>query len=233
MEVKICGITNVGDAMAAVECGADALGFIFHAPSLRYVSPEKARAIINLLPAGLVCKVGVFVNSSPAQINAVAAQCGLDLIQLHGDESPGFCTGFAGSMLIKAVSPQSAEDLEGIRNYAVRALLIDARDRGLYGGTGKVCDWDMAAAIARERPLILSGGLGPDNLEAAIKRVEPRAVDINSGIETGPGKKDRAKMSKAIEIARRIKTTAQSSIFSCRGGSQTRPDFHTESNGRV
>ncbi|MEN6464976.1 MAG: hypothetical protein ABFD62_07330, partial [Syntrophaceae bacterium] len=108
-----------------------------------------------------------------------------------------------------------------------------ARDRGLNGGTGKVCDWDMAAAIARERPLILSGGLGPDNLEAAIKRVKPRAVDINSGIETGPGKKDRAKMSKAIEIARRIKTTAQSSIFSCRGGSQTRPDFHTESNGRV
>lgn len=203
MEVKICGITTTDDALAAVECGADALGFIFHEPSPRYVSPEAAKAIIDRLPAGPVCKVGVFVNSGPARIDAIVSYCGLDLIQLHGDESPAFCRGFPESMLVKAVAPRTAEDLKKIKLYAVRAILADARDRGLYGGTGKVCDWDMAAALAGQRPLILSGGLGPDNLEEAMTRVGPRAVDINSGIEIAPGKKDQAKMRRAVEIAKR------------------------------
>lgn len=233
MEVKICGITNTDDATASLECGADALGFIFHAPSPRFVSPEQAREIIGRLPAGRVCKAGVFVNLSREVIIDIASYVGLDLIQLHGDESPEFCKGFPESVLIKAVSPQTAEDLEKIKEYAVRAILTDARDRGLYGGTGKVCDWDTAAAIARERVLILSGGLGPDNLQEAIRRVAPAAVDLNSGIECEPGKKDHAKMRKAVEIARKVKAAPQYSIFSCRGGSETRPHFHTDSNGRV
>jgi len=211
MEIKICGITNAADATAAVECGADALGFIFHKPSPRYVSPEEVKTIIARLPAGLVCKVGVFVNASREHINAVVVQCGIELIQLHGDESPEFCKGFPESMLIKAVSPKTADDLENIKKYAVRAILAEARDRGLYGGTGKVCDWDMAAAIAGERALILSGGLGPDNLEKAIKRVAPSAVDLNSGIESEPGRKDHAKMRKAVEVAK--KTAVPHSIF--------------------
>ncbi len=212
MEIKICGITNAEDAIAAVECGADALGFIFHPPSSRYVSPEKARAIIEGMPSGRICKVGVFVNVSPARINEIVSYCGLDIIQLHGDEGPGFCRCFPASMLIKAVSPQTAEDLELIKNYDVRAIVIDTRDRGLYGGTGKICDWEMAAAIAREKPLILSGGLGPENLEEAIKRVAPSAVDINSGIEIEPGKKDHAKMRKAVEIAKKAKADRKDSI---------------------
>lgn len=214
MEIKICGITNAKDALAAVECGVDALGFIFHEPSPRYVSPEKAREIIDRLPAGRVCKVGLFVNAGVPHIKSIAAQCGLDLVQLHGDEGPEFCRDFPASVLIKAVAPKTAEDMERIKAYAVRAILIDARDRGLYGGTGKVCDWDMAAAIAGERPLILAGGLSPDNLEEAIRKVAPAAVDINSGIESEPGKKDHAKMRKAVEIAKKavLKKTG-TSIF--------------------
>lgn len=203
MEVKVCGITNFEDALAAVECGADALGFIFHAPSPRSVTPHEAKEIIDRLPPR-ICKVGVFVNFSHELIKDIASFCKLDLIQLHGDESPEFCRKFPPAMLIKAVAPKKAEDLKNINNYAVRAILIDARERGLYGGTGKVCDWDVAAAIAGERALILSGGLGPDNLEEAIKRVAPAAVDINSGIELEPGKKDHGKMRKAVEIAKHL-----------------------------
>lgn len=214
MDIKICGITNAQDAEAAVDCGADALGFIFHAPSPRFVTPERAMEIIDRLPSRRICKVGVFVNSSRELINDIVSCLDLDLIQLHGDEPPVFCRNFPDSMLIKAVSPRSADDLASIRKYAVRAILVDARDRGLYGGTGKVSDWDMAAAIAGERPLILSGGLGPNNLEEAIRRVAPAAVDINSGIEAEPGKKDHAKMRKVVEIAKRIASkTSDSAIF--------------------
>jgi phosphoribosylanthranilate isomerase len=211
MEIKICGLTNFEDAKAAVECGADALGFIFHAPSPRFVTPQRAKEIIGRLPGG-ICKVGVFVNLSHELINEIASLTGLDLIQLHGDETPEFCTNFPQSRLIKAVAPKTVEDMGYIKNYAVRAILIDARERGLYGGTGNVCDWEMAAAIARERPLILSGGLGPDNLEEAIKRVVPAAVDINSGIEIDPGKKDHEKMRKVVEIAKNSKADLKDSI---------------------
>jgi len=232
MEIKICGITNEEDAQAAVEYGADALGFIFHEPSPRFVTPQRAKEIIARLP-GRICKVGVFVNSSQELIDEIASLTGLDLVQLHGDETPEFCRNFPQSTLIKAVAPKTAEDMESIKKYAMRAILIDARECGLYGGTGKVCDWEMAATLARERPLILSGGLGPDNLEEAIKRVAPGAVDINSGIEIEPGKKDHAKMRKAVEIAKKAEVDSQTLIFSCRGGSETRPHFNTDPNGRV
>ncbi len=203
MEVKVCGITNIEDAAAAVECGADALGFIFHAPSPRYVSPEQAKNIIESLSGKPVCKVGVFVNRNWRIIKEIAAFCGFDLIQLHGDEKPRFCAKFPGESLIKAVSPESAKDLPELELYVVRAFLFDTRKGGLYGGTGKTCDWELASNLARQRPLILAGGLGPDNVQEAIRKVAPSAVDLNSGIESEPGKKDYVKMGKTVEIAKR------------------------------
>lgn len=211
MEIKICGITNAEDAQAAVECGADALGFIFHPPSPRYVSPADAKSIIDSLPDKPVCKVGVFVNLEHQRIYEISQYCGLDLMQLHGDESPEFCLRFPASKLIKAVSPRGAEDLKSLDEYAVRSFLIDSRCRGLYGGTGKTCDWGLAAMIAREKPLILSGGLGPENLEGAIRNVSPPAVDICSGVESAPGIKDHKKMRTAVEKVRAIHDSPQGS----------------------
>lgn len=211
MEVKVCGITNIEDAAAAVECGADALGFIFHAPSPRYVSPEEVKAVIDRLPAD-VCKVGVFVNRDRQLINALVSDCGLDMVQLHGDERPEFCAQFPSGIVIKAIYPESGEDLAMLQSYKVRAFLMDTRKGGLYGGTGRACDWDLAAAIARQYPLILAGGLGPDNLEEAIRKVAPLAVDLNSGIESAPGKKDHAKMKKAVEKAKAMKHAPSQSV---------------------
>ncbi len=211
MEIKICGITNAEDAQAAVEYGADALGFIFHPPSPRYVSPVDAKSIIDSLPDKPVCKVGVFVNVIQARINEIVTYCGLDLIQLHGDESPEYCLRFPALKLIKAVSPRSTEDLKSLDEYTVRSFLIDFRCRGLYGGTGKTCDWGLAATIAREKPLILSGGLGPENLEEAIRNVSPPAVDICSGVESAPGNKDHEKMRMAVEKVRAINDSPQGS----------------------
>lgn len=210
MEVKICGITNTEDAQAAVECGADALGFIFHEPSPRYISPERAKAVIEELHSQ-ICKVGVFVNLEHQRIYEIAQYCGLDLMQLHGDESPEYCRRFPAIKLIKAVSPRGAEDLKSLDEYAVRSFLIDSRYRGLYGGTGKTCDWGLAAMIANEKPLILSGGLGPENLEEAIRNVSPLAVDICSGVESAPGIKDHEKMRMAVEKVRAIYDSPQGS----------------------
>jgi len=211
MEVKICGITNSVDAQAAVDCGADALGFIFHAPSPRYVSPEEAKGIIDSLSGNPVCKVGVFVNQKALLVKEITSYCGFDLVQLHGDESPEYCRSFPALKLIKAVSPRGAEDLKSLDEYAVRSFLIDSRCRGLYGGTGKTCDWGLAAMIARVKPLILSGGLGPENLEEAIRNVSPLAVDICSGVESAPGIKDHGKMRMAVEKVRAIHDSPQGS----------------------
>lgn len=200
MEIKVCGITNIDDAAAAVECGADALGFIFHQPSPRYIKPEAARAIIGAVPGA--CKVGVFVNLEQGRVKEIVQYCGLDLVQLHGDEPPGYCRLFPAAKLIKAVSPRSAEDLAGLDDFEVRSFLVDSRRRGLYGGTGEACDWRLAALIAQRKSLILSGGLGPDNLRDAIMQVAPRAVDLNSGIEAAPGVKDHEKMRAALDRVR-------------------------------
>ena len=202
MEIKICGITNIEDALAASKCGVDALGFIFFPKSPRYVSPETAKAIIAELPAEIV-KVGVFVNHNAGEVTEIRDFCGLDLIQLHGDETPDYCRGFPPEVLIKAVSPRCAADLSPLGAYRVRAFLADFRDGMRYGGTGRPADWNLAAEIAKSRPLILAGGLSAETASRAVAAVAPGAVDINSGIEISPGKKDPEKLKNIVRIVRR------------------------------
>jgi phosphoribosylanthranilate isomerase len=198
MEIKICGITNMEDAVMAFAYGADALGFIFYKKSPRYVSPEKAMRIIRNLPDD-ISKVGIFVNHDIDAVREIYHFCGLDLIQLHGDESPAYCSEFPQSILIKAMSPESGEDLGIIAQYGVRAIMIDARESGLYGGTGQQSNWELAAKLKEMHPLVLSGGLNSGNILAAIKTVSPHAVDVNSGVEITPGKKDPRKVQNIIE----------------------------------
>ncbi|MCG6535984.1 MAG: phosphoribosylanthranilate isomerase [Syntrophales bacterium LBB04] len=201
MEVKICGITDKEDALFAAACGVDALGFIFYAPSPRSISPLMARDIISLLPA-TITKVGVFVNHDYNEVQRIFDYCRLDLIQLHGDESVEYCLKFNKSLLIKAASPQSEDDLRTLAMYPVQAILVDACEQGQYGGTGKKANWEYALRIKAIAPLILSGGLNGENIGNAIDQVAPPAVDINSGVESAPGKKDRIKLKNILEIIR-------------------------------
>ena len=198
MEIKICGITNIEDAVMAFAYGADALGFIFYEKSPRYVSPEKAMRVIRNLPDD-ISKVGVFVNHAIHAVREIYHFCGLDLIQLHGDESPAYCSEFPQSILIKSVSPRSEEDFGIVKQYGAKTIMIDARESGLYGGTGQQSNWELAAKLKEMHPLVLSGGLNSGNILAAIKTVSPHAVDVNSGVELGPGKKDPRKVKSIIE----------------------------------
>lgn len=204
-KIKICGITNLKDALHAADCGADALGFIYYPKSPRYVAPEVAREIIEKLPPGIK-KVGVFVNHDAGKIRELMGFCGLDMIQLHGDEPPEYCRQFPASILIKAFSLRVTHDLANLRNYPVKAILIDAYDPGRYGGTGKKANWELAIKVKETYPypLILSGGLNAGNIQQAIEMVLPHAVDVNSGVETSPGKKDPEMVRKIIEIVRQL-----------------------------
>ena len=200
-EIKICGITRLEDALCASACGADAVGFIFHKESPRHITPERAAAIIAQLPGG-IAKVGVFVNRGKEEVERTVDLCGLDLIQFHGDESPAYCRLFPPERVIKAVSPKTKEELRALDVYDVRAFLVDARDAGRYGGTGKRADWELAAALKKAHPLILAGGLDAENIEAALAAVAPQAVDINSGCESAPGIKDHDRMRRIIGMIR-------------------------------
>lgn len=200
-EIKICGITNREDALFAAACGVDALGFIFYLGSPRYISPENVRPIISDLPPNVI-KVGVFVNHDIEEVKRIKSFCGLDILQLHGDETPVYCRRFPSSLLIKAVSPQKDDDLEALGRYEVRAFLVDARDGKRYGGTGLTSAWELAARIKTTYPLVLAGGLKEENIREAIAAVSPHAVDINSGIESAPGMKDHTKLARIIKIIR-------------------------------
>lgn len=200
-QIKICGITRLEDAVCAAECGADALGFIFYPVSPRHVSPETALSIIRELPDDMI-RIGVFVNQNPFDIIDMVHFCSLDLIQLHGDESPEDCRRFPAERVIKAVSSGMDCDPETLAAYPVRALLLDHRDAQCYGGTGKTSDWRLARIIRTIRPLILAGGLREDNIQEAIRAVAPDGVDLNSGVEQSPGKKDPGKIRRIIEIIR-------------------------------
>jgi len=200
-EIKICGITNLEDALCAAACGADAIGFIFHPPSPRYVTPERAREIIAALP-GEIFKIGVFVNREASEVERTAELCGLDLLQLHGDESPEYCRRFPPERVIKAVFPRTSEDLRALDAYDVRAFLADFREADLYGGTGKRADWTLAAKIGKTHPLILAGGLCIENIDEALAAVAPGAVDINSGCERAPGIKDHDRMQRIVGMIR-------------------------------
>ena len=199
MKVKICGITNHQDASLAVALGVDALGFIF-AQSPRQVTPEKAQDIVSTLPP-FVQTVGVFVNEDPGRIKEVMQRCSLDLIQLHGDETPDVCNELMPHS-IKAFQLKDESSLEDIRPYSgkTRAFLFDTYSKDRRGGTGETFDWDLAIK-GKELgvPVILSGGLNPSNIGKAISTVMPYAVDVNSGIEESPGKKDPVLMKELIK----------------------------------
>jgi len=203
--VKICGITDYEDASVAVELGADALGFIF-ADSPRQIIPQKAREIISAIPP-FVKTVGVFVNEDPVVIRNVKHCCGLDLIQLHGDESPDLCCELM-PYTIKALRVKDESILRTGRKYRgkVRALLLDTYSKDKAGGTGKTFDWQLALKIKQLGiPIILGGGLGPSNIDGAISIVRPYAVDVNSGVEEQrPGKKSPALMRDLMEKVRNI-----------------------------
>lgn len=199
MQVKICGITNTEDALCAAENGAAALGFIFYPSSPRFIEPQKAREVIDRLPAHLV-KVGVFVNANEQLISRIYEDCRLDMLQLHGDETPEFCTQFPSRRLIKALELKSEEDLGIVDAFDVAAILVDTRHAGLYGGTGKTSSWDLAQRVVK--PFILSGGLKEDNVLEGLQKVRPAALDINSGVEERPGKKDAVKIERILHIVR-------------------------------
>ena len=213
-KVKICGIASKGDAFAAVNCGADALGFIFYPPSPRYIKPDDAEKIIRVLPDKVV-KVGVFVNEQPKNIKKLVETCGLDMIQLHGDESPDDCRLFPSQVLIKAVELKNEFDLTPACAYPVADILVDNRHAGRYGGTGKKSNWDLAAGLRGKIPLILSGGLNAENVADALKTVTPDALDINSGVEASPGKKDHQKLARIFDTIRAFDTKHENfqSIF--------------------
>jgi len=200
-EIKICGITEREDAFFAAACGVEALGFIFYPPSPRSIAPSKAKEIIAALPSEVV-KVGVFVNQEASAVQQIVDFCGLDLIQLHGDETPEYCSKFPQIRLIKALFLQNEAALAALMSYRTHAILVDARTREKYGGTGQRADWELAAKVKSSHPLILSGGLNEENIAAALALVSPPAVDINSGVESAPGRKDREKVGRIIELIR-------------------------------
>lgn len=204
VRVKVCGITNPEDARLAVGLGASALGFLF-APSPRRVSPGQAREIIQALPP-FVTTVGVFVNEHPERVRDIRNTCGLDLVQFHGDESPALCMDWM-PLAVKAFRMKDRSILRQMQSYrgATRAVLLDNWSQEARGGTGRVFDWNLASeAKAAGFSVILSGGLGPSNVEEAIRRVRPYAVDVNSGVEQSPGRKDPALLSQFMEIVNRV-----------------------------
>ncbi|MCF6179726.1 MAG: phosphoribosylanthranilate isomerase [Geopsychrobacter sp.] len=200
--IKICGITSVDDALAAVAAGADALGFVFYAKSLRVVTASQTAAIVRELPP-FVATVGLFVNEKPEVVEEVMDSSGLDLIQLHGDETPRDCH-FERRRVIKALRIKNADSLQLAGDYAVAGLLLDAWTDQLYGGSGERFDWQILKDFACEHPVILAGGLTPDNVAEAIRQVRPFAVDVSSGVESTPGKKDHEKMAEFVRQVRNI-----------------------------
>jgi phosphoribosylanthranilate isomerase len=203
MEIKICGITNIEDASFVATCGADAIGFIFYPKSPRYVAPETVKKIIETISTEITT-VGVFVNHEVVEIKEIIDFCGFDLVQLHGDESPAYCGQFPQSQVIKALGPRAEDDLGKMREYPVKAILVDAHDPVRYGGTGEQSDWELAAKIKETHPLILAGGLTLDNIQEAVEIVSPHAVDINSGAEIAPGKKDHQKVKAIIDLVHQL-----------------------------
>jgi phosphoribosylanthranilate isomerase len=197
IRVKICGNVTLKDTMAAVEAGADAVGFVFHARSPRVVSPKAVAAIVSHLPP-FVTAVGVFVNEKPDVVRQIMSDCGLAYAQLHGEESPQYCAELQFPVL-KGIRVRSREDLAMLALYRVKAILLDAYVEGVVGGTGTTFDWALAVEAKAWGPIILAGGLTPDNVVEAISRVQPYGVDVSSGVEAAPGVKDHAKVRAFVE----------------------------------
>jgi phosphoribosylanthranilate isomerase len=211
-QIKVCGVTSPADALAAVEAGADALGLNFYAPSPRFLAPQAAQAVAIAMESAI--KVGVFVNAAPEEVRATFDQLRLDFVQLHGDEPPEYLAALEGRPVIKAFRLGPNLDLRGIADYLEqcarlgvlpRAILIDAHQPGQFGGTGQTCDWQQLAGWQEalgETPLVLAGGLRPDNVASAIAAVGPSAVDTASGVEQSPGRKDPRLLRAFVSAAR-------------------------------
>lgn len=203
VKVKICGITSYEDARAAVEAGADALGFVFYDKSPRFINPVRAAGIISKLPP-FIQTVGLFVNEETEQVNWTADYCGIDVVQLHGDETPEDCLDVK-RRVIKAFRIQkiiSIAPLEKYQDYQVSGYLLDAWSPDAYGGTGRTFNWELAQAARQYGPVILAGGLTPENVAEAIRVVNPYGVDVSSGVESAPGKKDPEKVREFIKLAK-------------------------------
>jgi len=200
--VKICGITNAADGIAAAEAGADVLGFVFYEASPRFITIEAAAEIIRQLPPFIV-KTGVFVGAPSELVVRAIAQCGLNLLQFHGTEAPEYCTQF-GLMSMKAFRIRDEASLARLKEYPTEAWLLDSYAPDWVGGTGEKFNWDLARqANALGKPIFLAGGLTPLNVAEAIERVRPYGVDVSSGVEAAPGKKDHEKLQAFIGAAKR------------------------------
>lgn len=200
-KIKICGIKTIPDALAAVDAGPDLIGFNFYPKSPRYVEVGMVRNIMSVMRRiGKVTCVGVFVNASVAEILATMDTLGLNLAQLHGDETPEMLKALDGKAF-KAFRG-IPENINGFERQDAPAFLVDAAVKGVYGGSGVTADWDGAAALAKKFPLLLAGGLTPENVAEAVRRVQPWGVDVASGVESAPGVKDPGKMKAFVQAVR-------------------------------
>ena len=209
LKVKVCGITNAEDAVAAVEAGADALGFIFYEKSPRHVMPAVASRIIAALPP-LVLPIGVFVNERLATVRTIMDTCGLAMAQLHGDETATYCHELARPAM-KALRLRDRGSLLALAEYqgrgGIRGFVLDTYSEFAYGGTGQVADWGLAAEVAKSTSVLLAGGLTPDNVADAVRTVRPYGVDVSSGVESAPGRKDHGKVRAFLEAVRVVSSS--------------------------
>ncbi|MCL4534758.1 MAG: phosphoribosylanthranilate isomerase [Bacteroidetes bacterium] len=200
VKVKVCGITSLEDALAALQAGADALGFIFVPDTPRCVAPGLVREIVEQLPP-FVTKVGVFADADLEHVRETMAECGLDLAQLHGGESPAYCEALFPRD-IKSFRVKDAGSLAEMDRYPAAAYLLDTYVAGVPGGTGRSFDWRLARGAAAQRPIVLSGGLTPENVAEAVRTARPYAVDVGSGVEARPGVKDHEKLRAFVQAAK-------------------------------
>jgi phosphoribosylanthranilate isomerase len=209
VKVKICGITNAEDAAAAVQAGADALGFVLYEKSPRCIEPAAVRRISETLPP-FITPVGVFVNEEVKIVRRLMDECGLALAQLHGDETAAYCSELDRPVL-KAIRLKDRSAFLALAEFqgrgGVRGFLVDAFSEEAYGGTARMVDWQLAAEAAKAATILLAGGLTPDNVGEAIRAVHPYGVDVSSGVETSPGKKDHAKVRTFIQAVRVVSPT--------------------------
>ncbi|MBI4546584.1 MAG: phosphoribosylanthranilate isomerase [Ignavibacteriae bacterium] len=202
-QVKICGITNLDDALFCTQVGANALGFIFYKKSPRYIEPSTAAKIIEELP-GYISPVGVFVNEQRKVIEQIVSETGIRIIQLSGDESPDDCLRFK-TRVWKAFRLFDLEEVKQIKRYKIAAAMLEGASGTLYGGSGILPDYAVALEMKEYHPVILSGGLKPENVTEAVRLVEPYAIDVNSGLEASPGKKDHIKVKLLFEKLEHLK----------------------------
>lgn len=205
-KIKICGITNPIDALHAVDAGADALGFVFYKKSPRHVSSNIVKTIIANLPP-FVLPIGVFVNEEAQVVRNIMDECGLALAQIHGDETADYCESL-GRPVIRGIRLRDRHTLMAMAEYKgrarVRGFVLDAFSDAAYGGTGKTADWTLAKEAAGSFSFLLAGGLTPENVQEAIQQVQPYGVDVSSGVEAGPGKKDPAKIQAFIQAVKLV-----------------------------